>query len=88
LFVNSKILIDTATEQLAFTECTFQDCNIDRLAPDEAQTLIAYDNLFEQPIAERKADLERRLAEALARRMKRDLEMILTIAEMVLPRQN
>ncbi len=64
---NCKILINIATEQLAFTGCSFQDCNIDQLAPDEARALIACDNIFERPIAERKADFERRLAEAFAR---------------------
>ncbi len=37
------------------------------LVADEARALIAYDNIFERPITERKADFERRLAEALAR---------------------
>ena len=67
VFVNCKILFDAATEQLAFTGCTFQDCNIDQLVADEARALIAYDNIFERPIAERKADFEERLAEAFAR---------------------
>jgi hypothetical protein len=67
VFVDCKILIDTDTEQLAFTGCTFKDCNIDRLVPDEARALIVRDNTFERPIAERTADFERRLAEALAR---------------------
>jgi hypothetical protein len=67
VFVNCRILMDTATEQLAFTGCTFQDCNIDQLVADEARVFIAYDNIFERPIAERKADFEWRLAEALAR---------------------
>jgi hypothetical protein len=67
VFVDCNILIDTDTEQLAFTDCTFKDCNIDRLVPDQARALIFRDNIFERPIAERKADFERRLAEALAR---------------------
>jgi hypothetical protein len=67
VFVDCKILIDTDTEQLAFTGCTFKDCNIDRLVPDEARALVVRDNTFERPIAERKADFERRLAEASAR---------------------
>jgi hypothetical protein len=68
LFVNCRILIDAATEQLAFTGCTFQDCNIDELVADEARALISRGNLFERPIAERRAAFEQRLAEALARR--------------------
>jgi hypothetical protein len=67
VFVDCDVLIDTGTEQLAFTGCTFKDCNIDRLVPDEARALIVRDNTFERPIAERTADFERRLAEALAR---------------------
>jgi hypothetical protein len=68
VFVNCTILIDTDTEQLAFTGCTFKDCNIDQLVPDEARALIVRDNIFERPIAERKADFEQRLAGALARK--------------------
>jgi hypothetical protein len=67
VFVDCNILIDADTEQLAFTGCTFKDCNIDRLVPDEARALIVRETTFERPIAERKADFERRLAEALAR---------------------
>jgi hypothetical protein len=69
LFVRCTILIDGATEQVAFTSCTFQDCNIDQLAADETRAVISYDNIFERPLAERKADFERRLAQALARRI-------------------
>jgi hypothetical protein len=67
LFINCKILIDGSTEQLAFTGCVFQDCNIDQLVEDETRALIAHGNTFERPIAERKADFERRLAQALRR---------------------
>jgi hypothetical protein len=69
VFVNCTILIDIGTEQLAFTGCTFKDCNIDQLVPDDARALIVHDNTFERPIAERKADFEQRLAGALARRV-------------------
>ena len=44
----------------------FPGCNIDELVADETRALITYDNIFERPIAERKADFER-LAEVLAR---------------------
>ena len=30
-FVKCTLLIDHETEQLAFTECVFKDCNIDKL---------------------------------------------------------
>jgi hypothetical protein len=38
-FVKCTLLIDHATEQLAFTACVFKDCNIDKLQPDEARGL-------------------------------------------------
>lgn len=68
LFVNCKILLDDFTQQLAFTRCTFEDCNIDQPMADEKRALIGRDNIFERPIAERKVDFERRLAQAWARR--------------------
>src|SRR5437588_8025060 len=33
-FVKCILLIDHGTEQLAFTECVFKDCNIDKLEAD------------------------------------------------------
>jgi hypothetical protein len=68
VFVNCKILIDNFTQQLAFTSCVFEGCNIDQVAADEQRALIAHNNIFERPIAERKAEFDHRLAEALARR--------------------
>ena len=62
------LLIDYATEQLAFTACVFKDCNIDRLQPDEARGLYVMDNFFDRPLDERRADFEIRLAQALAAR--------------------
>ena len=43
-FVKCTLLIDRDTEQLAFTNCVFKDCNIDRLQPDEARGIYAKDN--------------------------------------------
>jgi hypothetical protein len=60
-FVKCTLLIDHATEQLAFTACIFEDCNIDKLEPDEA-----IDNFFDRPLDQRRADFEIRLAQALA----------------------
>ena len=37
-FVKCTLLIDHATEQLAFTACVFADCNLDQLQPDEGRT--------------------------------------------------
>lgn len=66
LFVDCKILIDTATEQLAFTGCTFRDCNIDHLDADVVRGLIASNNYFDRPLRERKADFDQRLTAALS----------------------
>ena len=65
-FVKCALLIDHATEQLAFTACVFKDCNIDKLQPDEARGLYVMDNFFDRPLDERRAEFEVRLAQALA----------------------
>lgn len=70
-FVKCTLLIDAATEQLAFTACVFNDCNIDQLRSDENRGLYAVNNFFNGPIEERRADFEKRLAEALATRKSR-----------------
>lgn len=67
-FAKCTLLIDHATEQLAFTACVFQDCNTDRLQPDEARGFYVIDNFFDRPLDERRAEFEIRLAQALAAR--------------------
>jgi len=67
-FVKCTLLIDDGTEQLAFTECVFKDCNIDQLEQDEARGLYVKDNFFDRPLEERRADFQKRLAQALAAR--------------------
>jgi hypothetical protein len=67
-FVKCTLLFDHGTEQLAFTECVFKDCNIDKLEPDEKRGLYVRDNFFDRPLEERRAELEHRLAQALAAR--------------------
>jgi hypothetical protein len=67
-FVKCTLLIDHATEQLAFTACVFKDCNIDKLQSDDARGLHARDNFFDRPLEERRAELEIRLAQAQAGR--------------------
>ena len=67
-FVKCTLLIDHGTEQLAFTKCVFKDCNIDKLEPDEKRGLYVRDNFFDRPLEERRAELEHRLAQALAAR--------------------
>jgi hypothetical protein len=66
------LLLDTSTEQSAFTACVFKDCNIDRLQPDAARGLYVVDSLFDRPLAERRADFENRLTQALATRKAKD----------------
>jgi hypothetical protein len=67
-FVKCTLLIDHATEQLAFTACVFKDCNIDKLQPDEERGLYLIDNFFDRPLDERRAEFEIKLAQALAAR--------------------
>ena len=50
------------------TECVFKDCNIDKLEQDERRGLYLRDNFFDRPLEERRAELEHRLAQALAAR--------------------
>lgn len=67
-FVMCTLLIDCGTEQLAFTQCVFQDCNIQRLEEDETRGVFARDNLFDRPLAEKRAEFDHKLAQALAAR--------------------
>jgi hypothetical protein len=67
-FVKCTLLFDAATEQLAFTACVFQDCNIDQLQPDEKLGIYAIDNVFYRPLEERRTEFENRLAQVLAAR--------------------
>ncbi len=72
-FVKCTILIDCFTEQLAFTACTFKDCNIAELQGDESRALFSENNFFDRPIEDRRRDFEKRLSEALAGRSNRKL---------------
>jgi len=65
VFVDCILLLDEGTEQLAFTNCTFKDCNIDKVEEDVVRGIRSENNTFDRPIALRKADLDKRLAEAL-----------------------
>jgi hypothetical protein len=67
-FVKCDILIDDTTEQLAFTECVFCDCNIDHLKANNDRALIARANTFERPLEERRLAFEMDLAKALSSR--------------------
>jgi hypothetical protein len=65
VFVDCTLLIDAGTEQLAFTNCQFKDCNIDHIDEDAIRGIRAEGNFFDRPIADRKSDLDKRLAEAI-----------------------
>src|SRR5260221_5673643 len=64
-FVKCTLLIDHATEQLAFTACVFRDCNIDQLQPNEERGLYVLDNVFDRPLDERRVEFWKRLAPTL-----------------------
>jgi hypothetical protein len=68
VFVKCTLLMDADTEQIAFTKCTFKDCNIDSLTADEAQGIISKDNTFEGPLDEQRKGFEERLAAVLSKR--------------------
>jgi hypothetical protein len=57
-FVKCTLLIDQATEQLAFTGCVFKDCNIDHLQPNEERGLYVTDNYFDRPLEGRRLDID------------------------------
>jgi hypothetical protein len=65
-FIMCTLLIDRETEQLAFTRCIFQECNIDKLDEDEKRSLYARNNFFDRPLAVKRAEFEAKLAQALA----------------------
>ena len=66
--VKCTLLIDHGTEQLAFTECAFTDCNVERLPSDEERGLYVRNNVFHRPLDERRAEFENKLAQVLAAR--------------------
>ncbi len=55
-FVECTVLIDADTEQIAFTGCTFKDCNINAIEADEARGIASNDNTFERPLDEQRQD--------------------------------
>jgi hypothetical protein len=68
-FVKCKLLMDADTEQIAFTGCTFKDCNIDGIEADEIRGIASKDNTFERPLDEQRQGFEERLTAALSQRM-------------------
>lgn len=69
IFVKCKLLMDAETEQVAFTGCTFKDCNVDSIDGDEARGIVLKDNTFERPLDEQRKDFEERLAAVLSQRI-------------------
>jgi hypothetical protein len=65
-FVKCTLLMDAETEQIAFTGCTFKDCNIDAIEADEARGIASNDNTFERTLDEQRKDFEERLTAVLA----------------------
>jgi hypothetical protein len=49
------------TEQIAFTGCTFKECNIDSIDANEARGIVSKDNTFERPLDDQRKDFEERL---------------------------
>jgi hypothetical protein len=60
--------MDVETEQIAFTRCTFKDCNIDSIGADEARGVVSKHNTFERPLDQQRKDFEKRLAAVLSQR--------------------
>lgn len=64
-----EILIDDQAEHLAFTHCTFEDCNISEIEADADRSAIADANIFKVPIAVLQADFEKRVTDALSAKL-------------------
>jgi hypothetical protein len=60
--------MNDATEQIAFTRCTFKDCNIDSIEPDESRGLVSRENIFEPPLEDQRKDFDERLEAFLSKR--------------------
>ena len=41
--------MDAETEQIAFTGCTFNECNIDSIDANDARGIVSKDNTIERP---------------------------------------
>lgn len=60
--------MDAGTEQVAFTRCTFKDCNIDNIIADDLRGIVSNDNTFDRPLDEQRKDFEEKLAAVLSKR--------------------
>jgi hypothetical protein len=68
IFVRCTLLLDQDTEQLAFTQCTFKDCNIDHIDADETRSIVCRNVTFERPLEEQRKDFDKHLAAVLSKR--------------------
>lgn len=73
IFVRCTLLFDEATEHLAFTGCTFKDCNIDQIDANDARGIISIDNVFDRPLDEKRREFDDHLAAILSKRRPSDL---------------
>jgi hypothetical protein len=60
--------MNEGTEQIAFTRCTFKDCNVDSIEPDGSRELVSRDNIFERPLEDQRKDFDERLEAFLSKR--------------------
>ena len=67
-FIRCTLLLDDGTEQIAFTQCTFKDCNIDHLDSDVARGIASVGNTFDKSLAEKRKEFDDHLAAILRRR--------------------
>ncbi len=67
-FIRCTLLLDDGTEQIAFTGCTFKDCNIDHLDGDETRGITSVGNNFDKPLAEKRKEFDDHLAAVLRQR--------------------
>lgn len=67
-FIRCTLLLDEATKQIAFTHCTFKDCNIDHLDTVESRGIESIGNTFDKPLAEKRKEFDDHLATILRKR--------------------
>jgi hypothetical protein len=67
-FIRCTLLLDEATEQIAFTHCIFKDCSIDHLDSDKARGIDSIGNTFDKPLAEKRKEFDDHLATILRKR--------------------
>jgi hypothetical protein len=68
IFVRCTLLLNDAVEQIAFTRCTFKDCNVDKIESDESRGIVSRDNTFDRPLEDQRKDFDERLEALLSKR--------------------